>query len=133
MSNIIEFKAAVLREIDRPLSIETIYCDGVSYGQVLVEIYATGVCGSQLMEAKGFRGVDVWLPHLLGHEAFGKVIEIGQGVKKVKIGDEVILSWQKGTGLDVQGPNLKDCNGNMINAGPVTTFSSMTKIGRAHV
>ena len=36
------------------------------------------------MEIEGKRGKDKWLPHLLGHEAYGKVIDIGSNVKKIK-------------------------------------------------
>ena len=47
----------------------------------------SGVCHSQLMEARGRRGVDPYLPHLLGHEGSGKVISIGEGVTKVSPGE----------------------------------------------
>ena len=53
-------------------------------GQVLVKIMYSGVCRSQLMEFKGQRGKDIYLPHLFGHEAAGKVEVVGGGVKKVK-------------------------------------------------
>ena len=57
------------------------------------------------MEISGKRGKDKWLPHLLGHEAVGKVVNIGKSVSKVKILDEIIVSWIKGSGLDVNGPS----------------------------
>jgi S-(hydroxymethyl)glutathione dehydrogenase/alcohol dehydrogenase len=40
------------------------------------------------------------LPHLLGHEGTGEVLNIGQGVTKVKAGDKVILGWLKGDDED---------------------------------
>ena len=73
-------------------------------GQVLVQIYYSGVCRSQIMEASGRRGVDKWLPHMMGHEGVGKVLSVGEGVVKVKPGDDVILGWIKGEGLDAKGP-----------------------------
>ena len=35
------------------------------------------------------------LPHLLGHEGCGRVIDVGEGVTTVKIGDLVVLHWRK--------------------------------------
>ena len=71
--------------------------------QVLIKIKYAGICGSQVMEYLGKRGKDYYLPHGFGHEAVGRVQAIGKRVKKVKIGDEVILSWIKGVGLAYGG------------------------------
>jgi S-(hydroxymethyl)glutathione dehydrogenase/alcohol dehydrogenase len=79
------------------------------------------------MEIDGLRGVDHYLPHLLGHEASGVVEEIGEGVSKVKPGDHVVISWIRGSGLNVGGPNLSD-KGRKINAGQVTTFSELAMV-----
>ena len=68
------------------------------------------------------RGHDKWLPHLLGHEASGIVVEVGEGVKKVKEGDEVILSWIKSDGLEAEKIKFETDDG-IINAGPISTFS----------
>ena len=65
---------------------------------VLVKIMFSGLCGSQIMEMYGKRGKDIYLPHLLGHEGFAKVIKVGKKVKKVKKNDFVLLSWIKGKG-----------------------------------
>ena len=58
-------------------------------GQVLVRIKFTGVCGSQIGEIKGVKGRDPYLPHLLGHEGLGVVIDKHNTVKKVKNGDRI--------------------------------------------
>jgi S-(hydroxymethyl)glutathione dehydrogenase/alcohol dehydrogenase len=58
------------------------------------------------MEVSGGRGEDPWLPHLLGHEGSGIIISVGEGVTKVKHGDEVILGWIKGA-LMLQEHNTK--------------------------
>ena len=81
-------RAAVLYETGRPLVVE----DGIEPpelrpGHVLVQVALSGVCHSQLHEARGERGPDRWLPHLLGHEAVGTVVEAGSGVTKVRPGD----------------------------------------------
>ena len=64
-------RAAVLREIGAPLCVEEVEIPKLERGQVLVKIAFSGVCRSQLMEVRGGRGVDEWLPHLLGHEGAG--------------------------------------------------------------
>jgi S-(hydroxymethyl)glutathione dehydrogenase/alcohol dehydrogenase len=92
--------------------------------QVLIKIKYAGICGSQIMEYLGKRGKDYYLPHGFGHEAVGKVESVGKRVKKVKIGDKVILSWIKGDGLDFGGFTLNNIRNEKINFGPLSAFSS---------
>ena len=77
-------QAAVLAEINKPLEVRTFSAEPLKKGQVLIKILYSGICRSQLMEIRGMRGHDKWLPHLLGHEASGIVVEVGEGVKKSK-------------------------------------------------
>ena len=91
-------------------------------GQVLVEIAYSGVCHTQVLECRGYRGEDRYVPHCLGHEGSGVVREIGDGVTKVKPGDAVILSWLKGSGRDVSG-TVYQWEGRAVNAGGITTFA----------
>ena len=114
--------AAVLYELNQPLKIQELILPPLKEGQVLVKLAYSGVCHSQLMEVRGKRGVDRYLPHLLGHEGSGTVVEVGKGVTKIKPGDQVILGWIKGVGMDVPGP-IYQKDGKTINAGPVTTFT----------
>ena len=107
--------AAILKELGRPLKIEQIELPELLTGQVLVKVLFSGVCRSQVMEVRGGRGSDPWLPHLLGHEGSGIVVAIGEGVTKVKAGDEVILGWVKGEGLDAPGAKYK-CGDQLINS-----------------
>jgi len=90
-------------------------------GQVLVEISFSGVCHTQLLEVRGYRGEDRYVPHCLGHEGSGIVREVSQSVTKVKAGDRVILSWMKGSGADIPGSVYKWGDRN-VNAGAITTF-----------
>lgn len=118
-------KAAVLFELNKPLKIIELDLPELLTGQVLIKVFYSGVCRSQLMEARGLRGEDQWLPHLLGHEGSGEVISVGDGVTKVKKGDLVVLGWIKGEGLEA--PGAKYAAGNQtINSGRVTTFSNYT-------
>ena len=114
-------EAAVLFEINKTLEIVQLEIPKLKRGQVLVEISYSGACGTQLGEVAGKRGEDRFLPHCLGHEGIGKVLELGQDVEKVSIGDKVVLSWIKGSGIDAGGTVYSSKSLN-INSGPVTTF-----------
>lgn len=113
--------AALLVELAKPLEVVEIEIPALKPGQVLVEIAFSGVCHTQVLEARGRRGADPYVPHCLGHEGSGTVIEAGAGVTKVKAGDCVILSWIKGSGLNVAGTTYT-WDGRTVNAGAVTTF-----------
>ncbi|WP_219993857.1 zinc-binding dehydrogenase [Aestuariibacter sp. GS-14] len=120
--------AAVLRECGKPLDIvNNITIPELGNGQVLVKIHYTGVCHSQLMEVSGARGVDRYLPHMLGHEATATVIDIGPNVSTVSPGNKVVLGWLKGSGVDAGGTVYESPIGK-INAGPVTTFSNYSVV-----
>jgi S-(hydroxymethyl)glutathione dehydrogenase / alcohol dehydrogenase len=114
--------AAILVETGKPLVIDDLEIPRLQPGQALVEIHASGVCHTQLLEAKGLRGEDKFLPHCLGHEGSGVVKEIGAGVTKVKPEQKVILSWIKGSGINVLGTQY-EWHGRKVNAGAITTFS----------
>ena len=125
-------RAAVLEELGKPLAIRDVAVPDLLPGQVLVKVLFSGVCRSQVMEVRGARGDDPWLPHLLGHEGSGVVIAVGEGVKKVRSGDEVILGWVKGEGLDA--PGAKFTRGDqVINSGRVTTFSNYSIVSESRV
>jgi S-(hydroxymethyl)glutathione dehydrogenase/alcohol dehydrogenase len=68
------------------------------------------------------KGPDRFLPHLLGHEGCGTVLEVGEGVRSVKPGDRVVLHWRKGAGLESVTPKYASRLGT-VNAGWVTTFN----------
>lgn len=81
-------KAAVLREIGSPLSIEDVDIDQPQAREVLVRTTAAGVCHSDLHIATG---KETWpLPTVLGHEAAGVVEQVGSDVTYVKPGDHVV-------------------------------------------
>lgn len=128
-----KIQAAVLYELDKPLVVEELSTEELLHGQVLVKIFFSGVCRSQLMEARGLRGNDAWLPHLLGHEASGEVVSIGIGVTKVKIGDKVILGWIKGDGIEAAGAKYTNSGSQIINSGRVTTFSNYSVVSENRI
>lgn len=121
MNSPLTTNAAILVKNRVPLKILELTIPKLKSGQVLVKIFFSGMCGTQLMEWKGEKGEDKWMPHCMGHEGSGIVIQVSKGVKKVKVGDHVILSWIKGDGIEAGGVQYKS-NKLLINAGPVTTF-----------
>ncbi|MCO7190045.1 MULTISPECIES: zinc-binding dehydrogenase [unclassified Pseudoalteromonas] len=135
MNNIIpdHFNAAVLTELNKDLQIKKLKVPELRTGQVLVKLTRAGLCRSQLMEARGHRGEDKYLPHLLGHEGVGNIVATGPGIAKVKVGDRVILGWLKGSGIDAGGTVFSSQDGETINGGPVTTFSEYTVVSENRI
>lgn len=113
--------AALLVQTGAPLVLVEIDIPALKAGQVLVEIAYSGACGTQVMEWRGDKGEDKWVPHCLGHEGTGTVLETGSAVSKVKAGDKVVLSWIKGSGIEAGGA-VYAWGEKKVNAGGVTTF-----------
>lgn len=82
-------KAAVLREVNRPLEVEEVRIDNPGPREILVRTGATGVCHSDLHFVEGLYSIP--MPAILGHEAAGTVEAVGDLVTYVKPGDRVIL------------------------------------------
>jgi S-(hydroxymethyl)glutathione dehydrogenase/alcohol dehydrogenase len=81
-------KAAVLRAVRQPLSIEEVQIGLPGPHEVLIRTAATGVCHSDLHFIEG--SYPHPLPAVLGHEAAGVVEKVGSEVRTVKPGDHVI-------------------------------------------
>jgi len=118
-----KIRAAVLVEQRKPLEVVDIEApEALRFGQVLVKIRYSGICGAQINEIDAVKGPDKFLPHLLGHEASARVIEIGPGVAHVKPGDTVVLHWRPSQGIHSR-PAAYRWRGEHLNAGWVTTFN----------
>jgi S-(hydroxymethyl)glutathione dehydrogenase/alcohol dehydrogenase len=121
-------RAAILAESRRPLVVDEIELpDELDAGQVLVRVLYTTICGAQINEIDAVKGVDRFLPHLLGHEASAEVIEIGPGVTTVKPGETVVLHWRPSGGIQSRTPAYK-WRGQKLNAGWVTTFNEFAVV-----
>ena len=83
-------RAAVDVEFGQPLRIEEIELPDPNADEVLVQLYASGICHSQLHQLHNGEAVR---PLLLGHEATGVVIGRGGNVTHVKEGDRVMVTW----------------------------------------
>lgn len=134
MSNLPKtMRAAVLTELKAPLRIvELTMPESLAVGQVLVKVHFSGICGSQLGEIDGAKGEDKYLPHLLGHEASGTVLEVGPGVRHVKVGDKVVLHWRKSAGIESPTPVYR-WGDRQVNAGWVTTFNEYAIVSENRV
>ena len=121
-------RAAVLYRCGDPLVVESgIELPSLARGQVRVRLAFAGLCHSQLMEVRGRRGVDAWLPHLLGHEAVGVVEAVGEGVSKVAPGVRVVLGWIRGGGIEAGGSQYR--KGELrINSGAVSAFGTQVVV-----
>ncbi len=116
-------KAAILTELNKPLVVADISLPkNLSFGQVRVKVFYSGICGAQLNEIEGAKGPDKFLPHLLGHEGSGIVVDVGPGVKTVKKDDHVVMHWRPSNGIQSETP-VYDWQGKKVNAGWVTTFN----------
>ncbi len=119
--------AAILVEQHKPLVVDEVEVPAPGFGQVLVKLSASRICGSQLGEMDGVKGHDKWLPHLLGHEGCGTVLELGPEVRHVKVGERVVLHWRPGRGIESRGP-VYGWRGVKANAGPITTFNALAVV-----
>ena len=75
-------KSAVLRETNKPLTIEELELEAPRDREVLVKYAYTGFCHSDLHLMLG--EIPIALPLAIGHEAAGVVEAVGEGVTRVK-------------------------------------------------
>jgi len=121
-------RGAVLAATGQPLVVDEFDLPAeLLYGQVLVKIEYSGICGAQINEIDAVKGEDKFLPHLLGHEGCGRVLETGPGVTTVAPGDKVCLHWRPSPGHQSPTPAYS-WRGARLNAGWVTTFNDQAVI-----
>jgi alcohol dehydrogenase len=75
----------------RPISISELQLAPPGPGELLVKIEAASLCHSDLSVVNGSRVRPT--PMLLGHEAAGKILEIGEGVEDVAVGQRVVMAF----------------------------------------
>lgn len=129
--------AAILVESHKPLELEEIEWRPLKYGQILVEVLLSGICGAQLQEVRGEKGTH--FPRLLGHEAAVRVIEVGPGVTTVKVGDKCVAHWRVGAGIESEFPHWsfrpvsQTVPAEVLTAGRITTFSRYSVISENRI
>lgn len=103
-----QITGAVLEEIGRrrryeqsaPLSVDRLELDPPGPNEALVEIECAGVCHSDLSVVDGNRPRPV--PMLLGHEAAGRIVELGDAATGFSVGERVVMTFM---------PRCGDCEG----------------------
>lgn len=86
-------KAAVVTQFGAPLEIREVPIPTVGPHQILVKVSASGVCHTDLHAAGGDWPKKPTLPRIPGHEAIGTVVEIGEAVTTVEVGERVGVPW----------------------------------------
>lgn len=81
-------KAAILRELNAPLTIEDVDIDKPGPNEVLTRTAASGICHSDLHIIEG--SIPMPMPCILGHEPAGIVEAVGSEVSQFAPGDHVI-------------------------------------------
>ena len=92
-------KTAVMEAIGK-IEIEEREVPKPKKGEVLIKIGYVGICGSDVhyFETGAIGDFVVKPPFVLGHEAAGTVVELGEGVTSLKVGDRVALEPGKPCG-----------------------------------
>lgn len=80
---------------------------GMGPGRVRVKLHVTGVCHSDLSAMKGVLPQPA--PFVPGHEGAGEIVEVGDDVTSVAVGDKVIVCWAPPCGV------CNFCTGNQSN------------------
>ena len=81
-----------LAECDTPLELAEVSVPTPQPGEILIRISACGVCHTELDEIEG-RTAPPIMPLIPGHQAVGKVQDLGSGVTQHRIGDRVGVGW----------------------------------------
>jgi len=82
-------RAAVQTARGEPLIVDEIELSEPRPDQVVLQLFSTGVCHSQIHELTDTRA----RPTTFGHEASGLVTRVGSEVTRVQEGDHVIVTW----------------------------------------
>ncbi|RZT18686.1 propanol-preferring alcohol dehydrogenase [Mycobacterium sp. BK558] len=86
-------RAAVVHQLGSPLTIDELELPKPDYGEALVKLETSGVCHTDLHAAHGDWPVKPTPPFVPGHEGYGTVVAVGDGVDDLKVGDKVGNAW----------------------------------------
>lgn len=114
--------AAILNRQKKDLLLVDLEYPNVPKNYVLVKMLYSGICHTQLNEISGILGKDRFIPHCMGHEGVGEIVNIGQGVRKFKINDKVVVSWIKKKTNKKVLPTFYKNKSNKINTGGCNTL-----------
>jgi alcohol dehydrogenase/propanol-preferring alcohol dehydrogenase len=123
-------KAAVVPGAGERWEIREVPIPHAGPGQVLIRVAACGVCHNDVWLTNGVYPFPPLDPVIVGHEAAGEVVEVGQGVRSRQVGDRVGSTWVQGTcgrcdycrrNLPVTGQSAMNC--------PAPVMTGMTAPG----
>lgn len=120
-------KGALIRGLNEPWVVEEIDVGEPHAGEVMVELAASGLCHSDHHLVTGDSMVESF-PVLGGHEGAGVVVQVGDGVTDIEVGDHVVLSFTSPCGKCLQctegHPNLCDQNALLLTGKSVSDGTS---------
>lgn len=124
-------RAVVFEGVGQPLRVEELNLQGPAAGEVKVDLVSAGLCHSDLHVVNGD-----WrhkTPIVLGHEGAGVVVEVGESVANVAVGDHVIVSWMPSCGVCLQCTSGRPwlCESAMAALGTDCMFDGTTRLSRA--
>jgi Zn-dependent alcohol dehydrogenase len=105
-------RAAIQPEFGQPMVVDEVELPDPDPEQVIVKLFASGICHSQLHQ---LHNPALKRPLLLGHEATGTIVAKGKDVTHVTEGDRVMVTWVPRDGYEGM---------------PVPTQGSLTYKGR---
>ena len=84
-------RAALFYEVGKPLRIEDVEIPKIGPNEALIRVRACGICHTDLHFIDEGILKPGKIPQIMGHEAAGDVVEVGEEVKNVKVGDRVLV------------------------------------------
>jgi len=82
----------------RDIRLETVDTPSIQSNEILVKVKACGVCGSDIHTYKTGAISEFGHPMILGHEFSGEIVQVGDTVKGLKVGDKVLGSGYRNCG-----------------------------------
>ena len=131
-------KAAVIHEhggLDR-VRVEEVPEPKVGEGEVLLEVRSAALNHLDIWVRKGRPGLALRMPHVLGSDAAGIVVELGSGTHGVKVGDEVILNPGLSCGCCescLRGQQSECISFSIVGAGKPGTFAEKVAVPSCNV
>ncbi len=127
--------AAILAEHGQPLVIDDVTFEDPGAAQVLVKLFASGICHSQLHQ---IHSPATPTPTLIGHEATAIVEKAGVNVTHVQEGDHVMISWvprnaSRGQAPPAQPPIRWGGRSLTFERSPVYTWSRHSLVDQRYV
>lgn len=86
-------RAAVVIAPDKPLLVTEVPIPVPGPGQALVRVITSGVCHTDLHAARGDWPVPPKADLIPGHEGYGEVVALGEGVTTLEVGQKVGNAW----------------------------------------